>query len=444
MKLNEHKRDHLDKEAFALVELMTVSEIPTKPKPPDKKVGSLGEQQPVVTLNFVTDMVETHGNKRSQVAGDKKIGFDEETGKRFQKFVSTIHNDRDIKQIISRKFIETKSWKWIFKTRSEAKAESNFSSYILSEMENAIETHKFHFHIVYLNIQTPFKIGNVEFGYFTSEYFDKYLEAFAQNQPDKENPYIWMKKHYKGNVYAATIISAEHGQGEDIALEICSLSMDVLKVCSNTLDFPNAPIHFDIDRRSRINPQSEVVVESRDFVKGLHTNLSRPAFPYSLDNMQFEHVKKRRLESFHNFISGLTNDQSELDKLIIQGIKRLADALTNTNYYQRVAELFTILESLLLLSEDSPIIDTVSKYASKLITKDKETRKTVIKLLKEMYKVRSNWVHHAKEREFQITDLATLQKIVHALLLSLIAKTKTHKNKQELLEEIDDAILGAY
>lgn len=114
------------------------------------------EQEPAVTLNFVTDMVEEHVNKRSQVAGNRKIRFDKEAGKRFQKFVSTILNDRNIKQVISRKFIETKSWKWIFKTSNDAKAESNFSSYILSEMENAIETHKFHFNIVYLNIQTPF------------------------------------------------------------------------------------------------------------------------------------------------------------------------------------------------------------------------------------------------------------------------------------------------
>lgn len=444
MKLNEQKREYLDKEAFALVDLLYVSEIPVREKPTEKKVGSLGEQEPVVTLNFVTDMVEAHGNKRSQVSGKKKIGFDEEAGKRFQKFVSTIHSDRDIKQIISRKFIEATSWKWIFKTKTNAKAESNFSSYILSEMENAIETHKFHFNIVYLNIQTPFKIGNVEFGYFTSEYFDKYLEAFSQYQPDSENPYIWMKKHYKGHVYAATTVSAEHGKGEEIALEICALSIDVLKICSNTLDFPHTPIHFDIDRRSRINPQSEVVVESPDFVKGLHTNLSRPAYPYSLDNTQFHHIKKRRLEVFHNFILALNNNPSELEKLVVQGIKRLANALSNVNYYQRIGELFTILESLLLISEDTPIIDTVSKYSSKLITKDKETRKTVIKLLKDMYKVRSSWVHHAKEREFELTDLANLQKIVHALLLSLITKSKTHKTKQELLEEIDDAILGAY
>jgi len=442
--MNDHKQAHVDKEAFALVELLTVKEIIAESTPSKKETGSISEQEPIMTLNNVTNYIKTRGNERYQNVGNKEIGFDEQTGKRFQKFVTTLHNDNNIKTIISRKFIESKAWEWIFQTKRDAKANCNFSNYILSEMENAIETHKFYFNIVYLNIETPFTIGRVEFGYFTSEYFEKYSEAFAQHQPNEENPYIWMKTHYKGNVYAATTISAEKEKAEEIALEICSLSMDVLKICSNTIDFPHAPIHFDIDRRSRINPQSEVVVESPDFVKGLHTNLSRPAYPYSLDNAQFDYIKTRRLNIFHNFILTLSTDPSELEKLVVQGIKRLATALSNENHFQRIGELFTILESLLLINEDSPIIDTVSKYSSKLITKDKETRKTIIKTLKDMYKVRSSWVHHAKEREFQLTELASLQKIVHALLLSLIAKTKTHKMKKELLEEIDDAILGAY
>jgi hypothetical protein len=444
MKINERKKDQLDKEAFALVELLTVREIVVQPKQTKKETGSMSEQEPIITLNSVTDLIKTKGHQRIQMAGNKEIGFNEESGKRFQKFITTIHNDKDIQRVISREFIELTVWKWIFQTKRDSKAESNFCSYILSEMENSIETHKFYFHIVYLNIETPFKIGHVDFGYFTSEYFDKYIEGFSHYQPDKENPYIRMKKSYKGRVYTATTVSAEKMKAEKIAMEICSLSVDVLKICSNALDYPQIFIDFDIDRRSHFNPQSEVIVESLDLIKGLDINLSRLAYPYKLNNTEFELIKRRKLETFHEFIIGITNDQTELEKLIIQGIKRFAKALTNTNYFQRVAELYTILESLLLLNEDSPIIDTVSKYSSKLITKDKEIRKKVIKILKEMYKVRSSWIHHAKEKEFQFSDLTMLQKIVHALLLSLIAKTKTHKNKQELLEEIDDAILGAY
>lgn len=444
MKLNEHKIDHLDKEAFALIELLTVTEIKPSPRTSKKEIGSLSEQMPIITFSNVTEMVKRQGNKISQFSEGSEIGFNEENGKRFQKFVSTIANDNEIINTISRDFIQSKSWKWLFNTKRNAKAETNFSNYIQSEMEDAIQTLKFHFPIVYLNIEQPFKIGDVDFGYFTSEYFDKYIEAYTNFQPDKKNPYLRMKETYKGTVYAATSVRGEKKKAQEIALDICSLSTDILKICSNTLDYPQAPIDFDIDRRSNYNPQSEVIIELPDFMKGLTTNLSRPAAPYTLDKVQYEYICKRKLEAFHNFIVGLTPVRSEMEKLIIQGIKRFAKALSNANYFQRVAELFTVLESLLLLHEDSTIIDTVCRYSSKLVTKDKETRKTVVKVLKDMYKVRSSWVHHAKGRPFQMNDLANLQKIVHALLHSLILKSHVHKTKETLLSEIDDAILGAY
>lgn len=45
MKTNEHKRDHMDKEAFARVELFTVTEIIPQAKPAKREIGSLGEQE---------------------------------------------------------------------------------------------------------------------------------------------------------------------------------------------------------------------------------------------------------------------------------------------------------------------------------------------------------------------------------------------------------------
>ena len=346
--------------------------------------------------------------------------------------------------MVSRDFIHSKAWNWLFKTKCEANAEGNFCTYILSEIEDSIKTVKLYFPIVNLNLKVPFKIGQVEFSYFTSQYFDKYIEEYARLQPDKENVYVGLKRHYKGTVYVATTVSAEAKKAEEIALEICSLSMDVLKICSYTLDFPFAKIDFDIDRRSNYNPQSEVIVESSDFISGLKTGFRRPAYPYMLDQIQFEHIKLRKLEIFNSFISQISNNKSELEMLVIQGIQRLANALSNQNYFQRITELFTILESLLLINEDSPIIETVSKYSSKLITQDKENRKLIIKVLREMYKVRSSWIHHAKEKHFEMDDLKRLQQIVHELLHSLISKTKVHSSKLSLLDEIDDAILGAY
>lgn len=61
-----------------------------------------------------------------------------------------------------------------------------------------------------------------------------------------------------------------------------------------------------------------------------------------------------------------------------------------------------------------------------------------------MYEVRSSFVHHAKEKDFEIDDLRKIQITVHTLIGKLIEKSYKFKMKSEILNEIDDAILDAY
>lgn len=445
MKINDHKIDYLNKEALELVELLTIIKHEPEPEPSQEThKGSLGEQESIITLHNVTNFIQRQGYQIRQFIGNKSIGFDEENGKRFQMLVSNIHKEKEINCVVSRDFIDSKVWMWLAKSKSKETIQSDLLTYLQLEIQSSIKQFRIYFPVVYLSIEIPFQIGDVEFGFFTSRYFDKYIHEHNKLKPNEPNIYIDMKRDYQGMVYVAVTVMAELGKAKEIALQKCSFSMDILKICSNTLDYPFVEMVFDIDNRLNKNPQSEILVESQNFTDGLIRNLRRPSVPYSLDKVQFQYIKERHLDVFHNFILQLSSDPSELQRLISQGIRQFANALSNSNLFRRIAELYTILESLLLLNEDSPIIDTVSKYASRLVAKEREARKIVIKLLREMYNVRSAWIHHAKERKFQMDDLKKLQRIVHTILINLIVKTRTHSTKRSLLEEIDDAILGAY
>jgi signal-transduction protein with cAMP-binding, CBS, and nucleotidyltransferase domain len=61
-----------------------------------------------------------------------------------------------------------------------------------------------------------------------------------------------------------------------------------------------------------------------------------------------------------------------------------------------------------------------------------------------MYEIRSSYVHHALDKDFEIEDLRNLQVTVQALIGKLIEKSYNNKQKSEILKEIDDAILDAY
>lgn len=52
-------------------------------------------------------------------------------------------------------------------------------------------------------------------------------------------------------------------------------------------------------------------------------------------------------------------------------------------------------------------------------------------------------VHHAKRRDFPVTQLMTVQICTRALILHLISQTPARQTKREILHEIDKKIISA-
>ncbi|MBK9959305.1 MAG: hypothetical protein IPP11_12300 [Chitinophagaceae bacterium] len=103
-------------------------------------------------------------------------------------------------------------------------------------------------------------------------------------------------------VYVAYSVKAESSRGEEIAFEKCSLAVDVLKMCSETTDFPNVELGFDIDRRVNINPQNEVFVcNAENELDDLKLNLSRPKHHHKIDDKEWERIISRQAPRFSQF-----------------------------------------------------------------------------------------------------------------------------------------------
>ena len=443
MKLSEGLIKHIDVEIFELVKLLEVTNDEAF-KASQHPQGSLGLKTMAMKVTLTSNYLKSTDN--SIVECDpvgKCLGFSAENHKRFEKFIDALYKVKDVNDYFSRGFLEKISFKWIISTRQAGKADTSFSSFFMTKCEDSIEHLVIYFPMLYFETEVPFVIGKTAFGFYTKEFFDEFIKN-SKNK-DAVDSYIDMQKEYLGETFVMCEVHAEKERAKEIAFEECSLAVDILKVCSHTLDFPNKTLNFDIDKRIRHTQQSETIVEVVKDVSDLEISLDRGGkLPFQMNQVQFTLFEKRGLMFFHEFYRGLSVQTTELEAIVILGIQRFALALSVTNLTQRVAELFTILESLLLTDEVDGIIDSVSIYTSKLVSKRLDERKQVIGLLKNMYKARSKYVHHAKESEFDMRELRRLQRTVHALLIELIRKTTVHTTKKSVLQEIDDAILGAY
>lgn len=416
MKFKEKKQDYIDAEGFRLLAFIEDKIIQPKNKTNSISSGSIHQQ---IAVDLTDKMVDSpHYESEQDFSGiiskrevyqNRSVGLDSSNYIKLKKLVKTIVDEKSIKYKISKECVEEKTFQWLVKTFKAQKANKTLSTFLLDEFSSELKHLRIRFPIVNLNIHKPFEIGKAKFDYFTAEYFDKLVvfhgEKGLDSNPDK---FLHLRKKFQGKVFVCYDIVAEKKRGEEIALEYCSLAVDILKMCSDTLDMPFLKLGFDIDSRVRFASQSEVIFSSaNNELDELNITFYGPGNRYQIGEQQWRFVLQRGLDSFHTFLQSLADEPTELETLILNSIKRFGNAISTESLHQRIVELFTILESLLLLNTNTPIIESVCRYCSKLVFKTVDDRKQSIELLKSMYDVRSKLIHHGKEEDFELESNKT-------------------------------------
>jgi len=438
MIINEHKQDYLNKEVFKYISLVQVATFNSTPTAHN---GSISQRK---TQNFTLFESEEViiSQKLGQTVVSKSFNLVKE-GISFQitesdypnylNFLNQIYKDKKISDLISFSFLEKIVFKYIIDTKRTNQAAKDFCNYILDEINNSVKEFEVHFKILYLDIESNFKLGNVNFEYVDENYF----------QGNRKLEYY---EDFRGNVLVSTLVTAEKQKAQEIAFKKCSLAVDCLKLFFDIIIVPEERLSFDIDSRTKESDENEVIFFENSDRSKISVNNFRIPTHQNINKHQFEIFEKRGISKFNLFLKQIdeTENLTELDLTIINSIQLFARAIYQNNLNKRVVELFTLLESLVLSDSNEPVLNSLTKYISKLVTKNIEERKFIISLLKEMYGIRSSYVHHAKQREINIQNLGKFQYYIHILITILIELSKSHTKKDTILKEIDDAILAAY
>ena len=287
--------------------------------------------------------------------------------------------------------------------------------------------------MLHLEIVKPFKIGNVLFSYVDKDFF---------TNDNKEDLY----QQYKGDIFVSYIVKGEKNKAKEKALKKCALAVDCLKLCFDTIAYPKVKTSLDIDSRTIENVDNKILIFDTQDDNDVSIEKFRIPSHQNINDKTWFVINNRGLNLFHSFLLSIDNknELTELESLICNAIKLFSYSISINNLNRRIVELFTILESLLLPDSNASILESLTKYLSKLSTKDINERKKIIALLKKMYGIRSSYVHHALNKEFDTGELGELQILIFGLIRKFIILRKEHRTKETILKEIDDAILGAY
>ncbi|WP_341906296.1 hypothetical protein [Fluviicola taffensis] len=363
---------------------------------------------------------------------DEKIGFDKAGYEEYKKLLNAIYKRKEINELVAYRFLEVELFKWFLFKREEGS--TTFSDDLIELIKSNISEMVYCFPVAMVQISNSFEIGPVQIRYFTEEDFDRLSESTPGD-------ITAVREHFQGKVVVCTTVSAQKDRASEIALEKCSLAIDLLKISSNTLYMPDLDLVFDIDSRAKNHEVTTIISHGLNFESFNFTD-SATRFIALTDEYFFE-MNGRGLDILSRFVFE-DSTESELCGLIINAITNFASALSNPDLHQRIASSCSIFESLLLNNENVGILSSLQKYCPKLVTPDPEIRNSIMELLKRVYEIRSVLVHHGKRKHIDLTELSNFQQLLFSLILNLMHKTESHQTKASLLNEIDEAINRAY
>jgi hypothetical protein len=439
--------DELNKEAFELITLVV-----TKPKeiPQERTelVGSSKERgfndwSDKVVGAMVERTTDHIGNTVEIFLVDEKgsYGFDKIQYTKFNKLIQNLHSTEQLNLKVSLKFIQSESFNWVVEVYKKQQADSSLYDYLLTKSYAEVKPHTFYFPILNLEIEKSFKIGNVEFTYFTKEYFDDlYLKLKAKDDSYTEETFQQLfRRDFQGQVLAKVTVTAERDKAEEIAKQDSEIAIDVLKLYSESAIVPERKTMFDLNYKLGYQVQSNFLTQKPNESESLAISIQFNNHPLNVTERLYQSAYQSGLKIFSDYISQRKTD--ELHEIIIQSIHLFGSAISNWDLHLRCVNLITILESIFLKADESNDMERKTKARlAKALTNQHQEKERLKTIFSNIYQVRHKMIHKARRIEISTKELSEAQMNMVNLFLRLIELNSKFgfKDKETLIEKLNE------
>ena len=420
--------EYFDNETNKLLLLLK----PYKMKPSDSKLS--GSRAAEFAKKLPIDKVHKHsidgfydgfGNRLARFFDFKgsPVGFDGNNYILFNEFIVNACRKKEINCVLSKKCIEKLSFS-LFEKKYKGEIENNFSfsQYLVNEVEKHIKQLKVSVPISYLSIEDSFKLGDITYEYYDEKFFDK---LFAELNKEKngsisEKSFEKLRKDYQGVVFASKIIVAEKGRAVEKIIEEVDEQIKLIRCFSTTTFLQVVDSYFDRKGHTLIPHNHCFVFEGEAPIIDTFRDKSVDYyFPFT--NKLLENYNKTEFIKIFELIN--KEPKSGLEELLLNVAFLLSRCIEAKFYQDKFVYALVSLETLLLKNTSEPSENSVGLRLSFLTRKETDKRKEVIELIKQLYILRSSYIHHGKKKE----NIDLLQSL-HLVWQTIINTLKSLEN----------------
>ena len=360
--------------------------------------------------------------------------IDDDTWKEVDKCINDFYKLEKIKEIISKDNLRDIILSWLFDPK--IRESIGFTQKIEDELNSYRKEYIVYFPIPYLEVTTPYRITNdINIGRLP----DKNLRNCLSNlRSDVCHP---------NTVFVYTQLCGEQKFVANKAYDSCSLAVDVMKICYLTFSPNQIEYCLDIDNNISYPSINRCFIQDVSSSDRIFVNEDVNVHVLDLDKNAKQILEDHCINDYSIFIDRIYKQtRTELEEVLTSAIRAYSKALSCKNKYDKIVDLCSILDSLILVNNQDSIKQSLRKYVPLIITDNVENRKTIREHIDKMYDIRSQYIHHRKtDNIITEVDMFHYNVIAFNLItqLVLIANSGKYKRMDEIIKAVDKKLNAA-
>ena len=431
---------NFNKQAEGLVDLIKSQQ--QKPRKTDSQKGyftshTISKKDVIGEINI--NLTNTFGDDLGYLfqVEQRDYGITGSEYEELKKCAERIQKDKTFNTTSSINFVIENLKRWI-RNRYENKEEKDFISFFKSNLDSSIKKYQVWVPIPFTSIENDFSIGNVKICTISKSIIDLWIRIDANKidmdtLPKMEKYKAKIQQEYQGYAAAVYECEAEPIRAQEIAIDYISDALSMLRLFSSS--------NFSTRLVSGMYEYGKGLIETKNIFLFDSANLG---FSQTMELLDYGMrwtipsyiISNPAMSGFNEIL--LIKDKNEFQKKVYEALKIYSKHTLRRNPFDKLLYILIALESILLRNETEPVQQNLAERIAFAIAKTTDERKNIVKAIKNIYSIRSKFVHHGDQRIEEREELDKFLNIAWRMFVLLTQNINSFKTKDEFITALED------
>lgn len=448
--LHEKAIENINDSANSLIDMLTEMKLPSTQQ---SSVGTDLYSSATIKNENILDMKYSLNNMLGEEVcrfffkDGAPYGLVDENYQKYCIVAQKIYKHKSISDLLSLQYIKERLFTWIEKkvTTSE---NTDFYDYLSNVCKVDVADQEVIIPVPFTLSNKNFQFGKITFKTVTEKMIDDWIKQANENNTEVDEGHsqrinqlkVMIQKSIQGYLAGHYICKAEKQRAQEMAYEEFSKTLCFLRLLGP------ANFHYKVNCATHEygkNFSLEIiylVINKENGKADYNTQILNSNMLWNIDEKIIEYISSGPFLKVHNLL--LSDSLSEYKSKLQSAIMIYSKSVISHEIYDKILYILVAIETMLLKTDTEPIQQNIGQRLSFLVGNNLDERKKIIKTIKDIYSIRSKYIHHGIidfEDDELMRNFMNYAWIGFSRMLDNMDKFST---KMEFVEYLDNLLLS--